>query len=46
MSSKRYAYHAMHKEKFLESCHVKAEMNDVKIISEEERTETPPQVDV
>ena len=36
MSSKRYAYHAMHKEKFLESCHVKADMNDVKIISEDE----------
>lgn len=44
MSSKRYAYHAMHKEKFLESCHVKADMNDVKIISEDEAAQKRPKL--
>ena len=44
MSSKRYAYHAMHKEKFLESCLVKADMNDVKIISEEEAGKMNPKL--
>ena len=29
LSSEKYAYHAMHKETFLESCRIKAEMNDV-----------------
>ncbi|GIR00728.1 MAG: hypothetical protein CM15mP9_4310 [Methanobacteriota archaeon] len=34
----------MHKEKFLESCLVKADMNDVKIISEDEAARSSPKL--
>ena len=34
MTSDKYAYHVMHKNTFIESCRIKAEMNDVQIIEE------------
>ena len=44
MSSKRYSYHAMHKEKFLESCLEKANINDVKIVGEKEAKQMRPKL--
>ena len=44
MSSEKYAYHAMHKQKFLESCQIKAELNDVKIISGNDAKQKSPKM--
>ena len=44
MNSEKYAYHVMHKTTFIDSCRIKAEMNDVQFVSDKESDKFHPKL--